>query len=298
MQTAWLHRFTILLAVSTLFLVVAGASVTSNEAGLSVPDWPLSYGKLMPEMTGGVFYEHGHRMVGATVGFLTIILAVWLTLAEDRSWLKRLGWVALALVIAQGSLGGLTVLYKLPKPISILHACTAQLFFSLTVVFVLFTSAGWRSGPEPVEDSGTPSMRSLAILTPAILLAQVALGAAYRHRALGLMPHVLGAIVVLIVVMMAATFTLQQFPNHRALRRAALTMLIATLIQAFLGIAAYMSRIYTTEGAPPVATMVLLTVLHVAAGAATMASSVIFAIEVRRNVRPAAGTLERVSATS
>lgn len=248
-------------------------------------------------MTGGVFYEHGHRMVGATVGFLTIILALWLTAVEDRSWMKRLGWIALAAVILQGTLGGLTVLYKLPPAISISHACTAQLFFCLTVAFALFTSTSWRSGPEYVEDSGTPSMRSLAIATPVLVLGQVALGAAYRHRALGIMPHVLGAIVVALIVMMAAMGALQQFPHHRALKRAATSMLILAFAQVFLGIAAYISRINITEGIEPIAATVTFTVLHVATGALTMASSVIFAIEVRRNVRPP-GELESVALTS
>ncbi len=92
-----LHRYALLLAICTLFLVVAGASVTSNDAGLSVPDWPLSYGKLMPPMTGGIFYEHGHRMVATTVGFMTIILAFWLWRADDRPWMRKLGFAALGL---------------------------------------------------------------------------------------------------------------------------------------------------------------------------------------------------------
>ena len=95
----WLHRFAVLLAICTLFLVVAGASVTSNNAGLSVPDWPLSYGKVMPDMVGGVFYEHGHRMIATLVGMLTIGLAVWLQRTEERRWMRRLGWAALGLVV-------------------------------------------------------------------------------------------------------------------------------------------------------------------------------------------------------
>src|ERR1700753_4104111 len=90
-----LHRCALLLAVCTLFLVVAGASVTSKEAGLSVPDWPLSYGQVMPEMTGGVFFEHGHRMVATTVGMLTIVLAIWLWRADPRPWMRKLGLAAL-----------------------------------------------------------------------------------------------------------------------------------------------------------------------------------------------------------
>src|ERR1700676_4757310 len=140
MERFWLHRYAVLLAVCTLFLVVAGASVTSKEAGLSVPDWPLSYGQVMPEMTGGVFFEHGHRMVATTVGMLTIVLAIWLWRAEPRPWMRKLGFVALGAVILQGVLGGLTVLLLLPPPVSISHACLAQLFFSTTVALMMFTS--------------------------------------------------------------------------------------------------------------------------------------------------------------
>src|SRR5512144_838151 len=94
MAKAGLHRFAVATAVATLFLIVAGGLVTSTESGLSVPDWPLSYGRLMPPMVGGVFYEHGHRMVATTVGILTIILAVWLSRREPRAWVRRLGYAA------------------------------------------------------------------------------------------------------------------------------------------------------------------------------------------------------------
>src|SRR5580700_11462292 len=159
MERFWLHRYATLLAVCTLFLVVAGASVTSKEAGLSVPDWPLSYGQVMPQMTGGVLFEHGHRMVGATVGILTIGLLVWLLRAEKRAWMRRLGWVTLVAVIVVGLLGGLTVKLLTPPPVSMTHTCLAQLFFSLTVAMAVFTSQSFLAGPDLVDDHGWPSLR-------------------------------------------------------------------------------------------------------------------------------------------
>src|SRR5690242_9212674 len=126
MENPWLHRYAVALSVCTLFLVVAGASVTSHQAGLSVPDWPLSYGQVMPQMTGGVFFEHGHRMVATTVGFMTVILAIWMARAEKRAWMRMLGYAAVGAVILQGVLGGLTVLLMLPPVVSIAHACLAQ----------------------------------------------------------------------------------------------------------------------------------------------------------------------------
>src|SRR2546423_13706833 len=102
MSTTGLHRFTIVLATCTLILVVAGGLVTSRDAGLSVPDWPLSYGKLMPPMEGGILYEHGHRMVATTVGLLTIVSMIWLLRVERRKWLRGLGAIALGAVSLAG----------------------------------------------------------------------------------------------------------------------------------------------------------------------------------------------------
>jgi cytochrome c oxidase assembly protein subunit 15 len=287
MERFWLHRYAILLAVCTLFLVVAGASVTSKEAGLSVPDWPLSYGQVMPRMVGGVFFEHGHRMVATTVGFMTVIMAVWLSLVETRKWMKTLGFVALGAVIFQGLLGGLTVKLLLPPAVSISHACLAQLFFSTTVAIALFTSKSWIAGSDIVEDHGWPSLRSLAILTPVMVLMQIALGAAFRHRAIGVLPHVLFSMVVTLVVLFTATFVMHQFPEHSALNASAKALLGVTFLQVMLGVAAYYTRLQAAQ--EPLA-MVLTTVAHVATGGLTLASSVVLSIQILRNVR-AHGTL-------
>src|SRR5260370_35100040 len=118
MTNVWLHRYAVLWSFCTLFLVVAGGLVTSNDAGLSVPDWPLSYGRLMPAMEGNIFYEHGHRMVATTVGLLTIGLAVWLMRAEPRRWCRNLGWISLAAGVPQEVAGGMSVLLMRPKPVS------------------------------------------------------------------------------------------------------------------------------------------------------------------------------------
>ena len=128
---------------ATLVLIFIGGLVTSTGSGLSVPDWPLSYGMLMPPMVGGVFYEHGHRMAATLVGFLTLVLAIWTARVEPRPGVRRLAWAALAAVIAQGILGGITVLYLLPTPVSVTHACLAQLFFCATIALATVTSREW-----------------------------------------------------------------------------------------------------------------------------------------------------------
>ena len=281
----WLHRYAVLLAFCTLLLVVAGGLVTSNDAGLSVPDWPLSYGKLMPPMEGNIRYEHGHRMVATTVGLLTIGMAIWLWRADHRRWVRRLGLIALAAVCVQGVLGGMTVIFMLPKPVSISHACLAQLFFATTVALALFTSESWKRGARIVDDNGWPGLHWLAVVTAACVLAQLALGASARHRALGALPHILGAFVVTGMILWVTLRILMRHSEHIALRRSALALLCITFLQVFLGIAAYMSRLATADAVQPMPVMIVFTVFHVAAGALTMAASVVLSIEVFRNVR-------------
>jgi cytochrome c oxidase assembly protein subunit 15 len=138
-----LHRFAVLVACATFALLIAGALVTSNDAGLATSDWPLSNGQVFPKMVGNLFWEHGHRMVATTVGLLTIALAVYLFLKEERPWARRLGLFGLIAVITQGLLGGLTVKLMLPLWVSAAHATLAQLFFCTTVSLAIFTSKSW-----------------------------------------------------------------------------------------------------------------------------------------------------------
>ena len=283
-----LHRFSILLAIATLFLIIAGAAVTSNEAGLSVPDWPLSYGKVMPEMKGGVFYEHGHRMVASTVGFLTVIMAGLLLWKEPRKWMKRMGLVALGLVILQGLLGGLTVLLLLPKSVSIAHACLAQLFFSTTAAMTFFLSKEWtEQPPQVVLDHGWPSLRSVAVAVPVIILMQLLMGAAFRHKAAGIIPHIGGAFVVAAAVFTFGISLVTHFAHHKGLSRAGWAMMGIVFFQLFLGVGAYLARTKVDTFAQPGGGLVAVTVAHVAVGALALAASVVGAIEVFRNVQQA-----------
>ena len=210
-----LHRFAVLVAVSTLFLVIAGASVTSNQAGLSVPDWPLSYGQVMPEMKGGVFYEHGHRMIASAVG-LSHRYSGDLALAHRASGLGSGGWVRCAVGRhPSGCARGMTVLFMLPKAVSISHACLAQLFFSTTVAIAIFTSPGWLKGPQFVEDGGLAfdpvagtfgsDPHVCAGRAGRRLSAPGVRNRSARHRR----GHR-----YLCVLMMVATFVLVQFPKH------------------------------------------------------------------------------------
>ena len=279
-----LHRWSILLAFCTLLLVVAGGLVTSRDAGLSVPDWPLSYGKLMPPMEGGILYEHGHRMIATTVGLFTIVSLIWILRVETRRWMKWLGVAALIAVIAQGVLGGLTVIYLLPWWISSSHASLAQLFFSTTVAISIFTSDWWLRTPVAVDEDTRYPIRGLSLAAPLCVLAQLALGAAARHKAIGSIWHICGSPLVTFVVLWVSLRILLHYAQNRELRTGALALIGVTITQVFLGIAAYMSRIAYADAVQPMPLMVTFTVLHVAVGALTLATSVSLAILVRRNL--------------
>src|SRR5713226_1255374 len=180
------HRFAVFLAICTFILLIAGALVTSKDAALAVPDWPLSYGSLTPPMVGGIVYEHTHRVVAALVGLLTIGLTAWLWRREPRRWVRRLGLLALGAVIAQGLLGGLTVKLFLPTTVSVAHATLAQLFFATIVALALFTSRWWQTDRPQAQDLGSPPVRLLAAATVAAIFLQLILGAAFRHKGFGI----------------------------------------------------------------------------------------------------------------
>jgi heme a synthase len=180
----WRHRFAVFTALSTLALIFIGGLVTSTGSGLAVPDWPLSYGMLMPPMVGGVFYEHGHRMAASFVGLLTLILAFWTWRREARRGLRRLAWIALAAVVTQGLLGGLTVLLLLPTAISVTHACLAQTFLCLTVALAYATSREWIGAGDPAADA--TGIRAAAFTAAAVVYTQLVLGALMRHTGAGL----------------------------------------------------------------------------------------------------------------
>ncbi|OFW27102.1 MAG: hypothetical protein A3H27_15670 [Acidobacteria bacterium RIFCSPLOWO2_02_FULL_59_13] len=268
----WLHSLAVLTAVATFFLIVAGALVVGNEAGLSVPDWPLSYGMWMPPMEGGIFYEHGHRMIATFVGFLMTLLALALWWKEPRRWVRRLALVAWLAVVAQGVLGGITVLYLLPKPISVSHACLAQTFFCLTLTLALLTSRFWNTPAMPLFDDTTPQFRHLCAAATAAVFLQLVLGATLRHKAIGLTPHLIGAALVSFFVGWLVVRARAKWAG--GLRRLVLAAGFLLIVQVGLGIGSYFIR----EGAPhthgathqvvqPQLPVVLLTTAHVAAGA-------------------------------
>ena len=285
-----LHRFAVFTACFTFLTLIAGALVTSKDAGLSVPDWPLAYGKFIPPLVGGIVFEYSHRVIATFIGLLTIILAVWLAIAEPRRWVRRVGFAALAIVITQGLLGGMTVLFFHPPAVSTAHATLAQMFFCVIVSLALFTSAWWQSDLPEVESPDAGRILSLAHWTVAAVLLQLILGAAFRHRAFGLLPHLLGAVVVTVLIFRLAGELKRTFPRIAPLRACARVLHVLIGAQLLLGAAAWWSRGYGAAFPQPILTTVILTVTHVVTGALLFAATVVTTLVCRRLLRLAAIT--------
>jgi cytochrome c oxidase assembly protein subunit 15 len=279
----WLHRYAIFVAICTFLLIIAGALVTSNDAGLSVPDWPTSFGSFrMPRMVGGVKFEHGHRMIAGGVGILTIILALALWIKDSRRWVKWIGGAAVLAVLAQAALGGITVLFHLPVAISTSHATLAQIFFCLAASLAFFTRADWRWDEPKLEDASTPSLQRLSVATTGAILVQLILGAVYRHSGMGVEPHVVGACVITMLVTWVVVRIMMKFSQARALLRSALWLATLLMLQLSLGLGAYLAKMAGRNAPQPLSPVVNMTTAHVAVGALVLVTSLYLTYQTYR----------------
>jgi heme a synthase len=293
-----LHLFSAVVAAATALLILAGGLVTSTGSGLSVPDWPTTYGWFMftfplEKMVGGIRYEHTHRLIASTVGMLICVLAFWLWRTEPRRWVRRLGYLAVAAVTTQGILGGITVLWFLPAPISIAHAGLAQLVFCVTVAIALATSGGWKRGyGRPVDDD---TLRRLTVATTALIYAQVLVGATMRHTGAGLaipdfplvfggvLPpywttplaihyaHRLGAIVLTTLVLATIGYVFARHRGRPELLRPASLLVVVVIVQVTLGALTVLTgKEY------------LVNSLHVLGGALVLVTSLVLTLRAHR----------------
>jgi len=293
-----LRGYTKFVAACTFLLLLAGGMVTSTGSGLAVPDWPLSFGQVMPAMEGGVLYEHGHRMIATFVGALIVIEALWLWRAEPRRWVRALGWLGLGGVIVQGLLGGLTVLLRLPDPVSISHAALAQLVFGITVAIAVARSRGWvESGPPAALDLDAPSLFSLAVVASVSIWLQIVLGAVVRHSGAGLaiptfplaygrivppldsfpvaihFAHRAGAIVVTLILAWVVARAARRHRDVPRVLRPAVLLAVLVALQIALGgwvILSYKAAWVTTA--------------HLGVGALLLATSLTLALRARRHL--------------
>lgn len=285
-----LNRFAILVACATFFLIIAGALVTSNDAGLATSDWPLSNGEFLPPMVGNMFYEHGHRMIATTVGLLTIGLAIFIRVKDKRFWIWRLGFLALALVVVQGLLGGLTVKMMLPLAVSSAHATLAQLFFCTTVGLAVFTSRSWIEARALPEDEKASPLRHMCTIALVLILVQLVLGATLRHSAKWdqhlptelIVAHIVGAFAVTIALGGTSLSVLRRHKGETFLTRPATIALVLLVVQVFLGIASYVTRLGSPNDPQPLHPMIGVTVAHVACGALVFATTIVLTLRTYR----------------
>jgi cytochrome c oxidase assembly protein subunit 15 len=309
-----LHRYCLFLSLATFCLLIAGALVTSNDAGLATLDWPLSNGQVFPKMEGNLFWEHSHRLIATTVGLLTISLVIYLyrfTLSrflkrltgrqtqsfvnpsEPPLWIRRLGLIALGAVIVQGLLGGLTVKLWLPLSVSAAHATFAQLFFCTIVSLAVFTSAGWNKKQVSLEEKHPLQLRYLALAAACTIFLQLILGATLRHSATWdlrlpiqlVLLHIGGALAVTLTVGSAALVTLSRHTGVSYLRRPAILVLTLLIVQLNLGVASYFTRIASVDDPQPLNPMIGITVAHVACGALVFAVTIVLTLRSFKTLR-------------
>jgi cytochrome c oxidase assembly protein subunit 15 len=275
-----LHRYAVATAVCAFILLIAGGMVTSTGSALAVPDWPLAFGHYFPKMTGGVFFEHGHRMIAGIVGLMTFGLAIWVWRVEKRRWVQWLAAAAAAGIVLQALLGGITVLYGLPPIISIGHAVLGQTVFCLIVVIAQVTSRWFINEQRPLAaDVPVPTLgMGLAI---AAIYVQLILGAVIRHSSQTAFPHMVMALVTAGIVLWVSTRTWIQSSNIPLLARPASLLMLLVPLQLFLGLGALMLRMasHPASGLFQAA----LRTSHVVCGAAILGGCAVLGLRVWRS---------------
>jgi heme a synthase len=251
-----------LTCLCALVAIVLGAVVTSLER-------PIAATPVAQIPASAVSFEFLHHMVGGVAVVLMLVLAIALR--------SKFGWIGLAAGILDGVLG-----VKGPAFAAIFHALLAQVFFGVIVAIAVMTSAAWKRGPALIDDTWRPSLRSLAIAVPLVILLQTTLGASYRYHAIGVIWHILNAMIVLLLNLIVAVFLIRQFPEHPTLKPAALTLAIITGIQVMLGFTTFMMLILFPETSLAV---VITSVLHVTTGALTFAAGLVLSLLIRYNIR-------------
>lgn len=288
----WYAAVTFVVAVA---LLSWGAFVTSINAGMAVPDWPTSFNSYDPfnpwpgwwKITP-VLAEHGHRLLGAVLGMLTIVLAFWTWRAERRRWVVGLGWTALILVIFQGLLGGLRVVW-VSLDLAIVHALTAQVFFALLASMMVFTSRSW-SKPPPLSLSGPEdSLLLMRWIVPAAVFVQIALGALLRHPGAGIDTflvalHLTWAFVATVLVFVWYSRIRASFPAGYAARRTAGVMVGVLSLQVALGLFAYFVLLDDKGLVQPSNVQVITNTAHMVVGALLFALTVVTSVFVSRTL--------------
>lgn len=287
----WLHVFSIVTAAATLVLLTAGGIVTGYGAGLAVVDWPNSLGENMflfplSKMTGGIYYEHAHRLLGSLVGLTTLILALRIQTLPERRWLQTLAWAAVIAVIVQGILGGLRVTGRFTLSqeeaevapniwLAVVHGVLGQLFLGLLVAMAAFTSRLWRSGIPPKPWAAARTDRGLGSVLLILIISQLVFGALQRHVDQGLMIHVAFAVIVIGFAVLVGVRAWGPHPDVPALNRAGLALASLSAAQLVLGMFALVAIGMFPNRNEAHAVQVIITTMHQVCGALLLSAAVV-----------------------
>ena len=285
-SSLWGHRLAVTLCGATFVLLVFGGLVTTTGAALAVPDWPTTFGHNMflypwSKMVGGIFYEHSHRLLGSLVGLLTLVLTLWLWVAEPRRWVRWLGALALALVSIQGLLGGLRVIL-LKETLAVVHSSLAPALFALTVGLVLFTSREWTEVHRPSPSAPDRPLRWLALLTTGLLYLQIVFGALLTHLGWRLDGHLLGAAALTLLIPALSARILSRHAGQPALTRPILWLGGLLGLQLLLGVGAYVGRLNGFELPYPTVSALAVPVAHRLTGTVLLAVSLVLTLRAYR----------------
>ncbi len=300
MNKIGLYRYAVTVSVSVLILVAVGSLVTTEGIGTAIPDWPLAFGKVWPmgPYPSGVPLVLAHRALAAASLASVAGLVIYARKVKAMSYARHAGLAAFALMLLQVLTGGAAVLYRFPPWMGVFHALLAQLCFFLVAAVAVFTSPIWVKTPEQVSDYGWPSLRTLALWCPVLVFIQMFLGALYRHHITGIIPHILGALIVGGLVLLFALFVVTQFPKHQSLKFLAASLLSAIVVQAALGVFTYVVGALADEQAGRSIWGDLVIAGHVATGGVVFASCALLGIQVRRCVLPKFAPATEVQAVS
>ncbi len=294
----WSSVFASVATVATLLLLGVGGLVTSWEAGLAVVDWPNSFGSNMflyplSRMTGGIYYEHAHRLFGSLVGLTTLVLAVHLWRHDDRPFVRRLGVAAFVMVVVQGLLGGLRVTghFTLSTDaaetapslvLAVVHGVFGQLFFATMASLAVLTCRGYRHAtPEPGAE-GAARDRALTTALVHSLVLQLVLGALVRHYDWGTVLHIGWGSLVAVAGIVVGVRAWGVRRSHPPLRRGGIALLVLIPLQLVLGLAALTAILLRGDQPEPGWGEVLLATLHQVNGALTLATSFALLLWTRR----------------
>jgi len=271
-EVSWLHRYASLVAVMTFLLFMTGMLVSSAGPISLMPHWLELGASGKPDAGPPGKYAHVYQFLAVTVVVLTLILAVWLWRSHSRRYVKTLGSITAGVLLGMA----LTVLSPVrglyPAAVSVGYTCGIQVFFCLTVCLALFTRTDWRWDEPKTPDLASPSLRQILVFSTAAVFLQPLLGEAFRQKKMGIAPHLVLGIAVLLCSLWVLEMALTKFAYLRAFKISTIFLAELVGLQFFLGIISYSMNLNARRGPDFQPGLAVMNVTHAAVGALVLAT--------------------------